>query len=152
MCGPTLRSLFLCSKILRGYRVAGAACWIHAQTQIERFSVSGYRDDSSLSGLYERLGCGASVAVLVSTKFSLCSTPFCNLRYDVWKHEFTFLKRAPVVYHRRTHMRVKDPWGYPPLKQNSTKGGLQQCRLFQMTLSGFLSVFFSGWVASGCSV
>ena len=30
------------------------------------------------------------------------------LRYDLWKQEFSFLKRAPVVYHRRTHMRVKD--------------------------------------------
>ena len=29
-------------------------------------------------------------------------------RYSRWRDEFPFLKRAPVVYQRRTHMRVKD--------------------------------------------
>lgn len=30
------------------------------------------------------------------------------LRYNSWRDEFAFLKRAPVVYQRRTHLRVKD--------------------------------------------
>ena len=29
-------------------------------------------------------------------------------RYNSWRGEFAFLKRAPVVYQRRTHLRVKD--------------------------------------------